>query len=68
MAVTTATSHWKLGLFVVVSLLTASNRAQEIYSQLDQLNTNQRNQETKLRQLEEEEKKRPAKGKNGAKD
>jgi signal transduction histidine kinase len=38
-------------LLVVVSLLTASNRAQEIYSQLDQLNTNQRNQETKLRQL-----------------
>jgi signal transduction histidine kinase len=38
-------------LLVVVSVLTASNRAQEIYSQLDQLNTNQRNLETKLRQL-----------------
>jgi signal transduction histidine kinase len=38
-------------LLVVVSVLTASNRAQEIYSQLDQLNTNHRNLETKLRQL-----------------
>ncbi len=38
-------------LLVVVSVLTASNRAQEIYAQLDQLNTNHRNLETKLRQL-----------------
>jgi signal transduction histidine kinase len=38
-------------LLVVVSVLTASNRAQEIYSQLDQLNTDHRNLETKLRQL-----------------
>ena len=29
-------------LLVVVSVLTASNRAQEIYTQLDQLNTHQR--------------------------
>jgi signal transduction histidine kinase len=38
-------------LLVVVSVLTASNRAQEIYSQLDQLNMHQRDVETKLRQL-----------------
>ena len=38
-------------LLVVVSVLTASNRAQEIYTQLDQLNTHQRDLETKLRQL-----------------
>ena len=36
-------------LLVVVSVLTASNRAQEIYTQLDQLNTHQRDVETKLR-------------------
>ena len=38
-------------LLVVVSVLTASNRAQEIYTQLDQLNTHQRDLETKLRRL-----------------
>jgi signal transduction histidine kinase len=38
-------------LLVVVSVLTASNRAQEIYTQLDQLNSNQREVETKLRRL-----------------
>jgi signal transduction histidine kinase len=38
-------------LLVVVSVLTASNRAQEIYTQLDQLNTHQRDVETKLRRL-----------------
>ena len=36
---------------VVVSVLAASNRAQEIYTQLDQLNTHQREVETKLRAL-----------------
>ncbi len=38
-------------LLVVVSVLAASNRAQEIYTQLDQLNTHQRDVETKLRDL-----------------
>src|SRR6188474_2510504 len=38
-------------LLVVVSVLAASNRAQEIYTQLDQLNTHQREVETKLRAL-----------------
>ena len=38
-------------LLVVVSVLTASNRAQEIYTQLDQLNSHQREVETKLRRL-----------------
>ena len=38
-------------LLVVVSVLAASNRAQEIYTQLDQLNAHQRELETKLRQL-----------------
>jgi signal transduction histidine kinase len=38
-------------LLVVVSVLAASNRAQEIYTQLDQLNTHQRDVETKLRRL-----------------
>jgi signal transduction histidine kinase len=38
-------------LLVVVSVLAATNRAQEIYTQLDQLNTHQREVETKLRRL-----------------
>jgi signal transduction histidine kinase len=38
-------------LLVVVSILAASNRAQEIYTQLDQLNTHQRDVEIKLRKL-----------------
>ena len=38
-------------LLVVVSVLTASNRAQEIYTQLDELNSHQRDVETKLRRL-----------------
>ena len=38
-------------LLVVVSVLAASNRAQEIYTQLDQLNTHHRDVETKLRRL-----------------
>jgi signal transduction histidine kinase len=38
-------------LLVVVSVLAASNRAQEIYTQLDLLNTHQRDVETKLRRL-----------------
>jgi signal transduction histidine kinase len=38
-------------VLVVVSVLTASNRAQEIYTQLDQLNSRQRDVETKLRRL-----------------
>ena len=38
-------------LLVVVSVLAASNRAQEIYTQLDQLNTHQRDVENKLRKL-----------------
>ncbi len=38
-------------LLVVVSVLTASSRAQEIYTQLDQLNTYQRDVETRLRTL-----------------
>ncbi len=38
-------------LLVVVSVVTASNRAQEIYTQLDQLNSHQRDVETKLRRL-----------------
>jgi signal transduction histidine kinase len=38
-------------LLVVVSVFTATNRAQEIYTQLDQLNTHHRNVETKLRRL-----------------
>ena len=38
-------------LLVVVSVLTASNRAQDIYTQLDQLNTYQRDVETRLRTL-----------------
>jgi signal transduction histidine kinase len=38
-------------LLVVVSVLTASNRAQEIYTQLDQLNSHQREVENKLRRL-----------------
>ena len=38
-------------LLVVVSVLAASSRAQEIYTQLDQLNTYQRDVETKLRTL-----------------
>ena len=36
-------------LLVVVSVLAASNRAQEIYTQLDQLNTHHRDVENKLR-------------------
>ncbi len=38
-------------LLVVVSLLTASRRAQEIYTQLDRLNAHHRNVEGKLRRL-----------------
>jgi signal transduction histidine kinase len=38
-------------LIVVFSVLTASQRAQEIYAQLDQLNTHHREVETKLRAL-----------------
>ena len=38
-------------LLVVVSVTTASRRAQEIYTQLDQLNTHHRAVEMKLRQL-----------------
>jgi signal transduction histidine kinase len=38
-------------LLVVVSVLAASSRAQEIYTQLDQLNTYQRDVETRLRTL-----------------
>ncbi|HSC25809.1 MAG TPA: hypothetical protein VLD67_00960, partial [Vicinamibacterales bacterium] len=38
-------------LLVVFSLLTASRRAQEIYTQLDQLNTHHRQVDAKLRQL-----------------
>lgn len=38
-------------LLVVISLLTASRRAQEIYTQLDQLNAHHRNVEGKLRRL-----------------
>jgi signal transduction histidine kinase len=38
-------------LLVVVSVLAASSRAQEIYTQLDELNTHQRDVETKLRRL-----------------
>lgn len=38
-------------VLVVVSLLAASRRAQDIYAQLDQLNSHHREVETKLRQL-----------------
>jgi signal transduction histidine kinase len=38
-------------LLVIVSVLAASNRAQSIYTQLDQLNTHHRDVEIKLRQL-----------------
>jgi signal transduction histidine kinase len=38
-------------LLVVVAVFTATNRAQDIFTQLDQLNTHQRNVETKLRRL-----------------
>src|SRR5919112_3308275 len=38
-------------LLVVFSVLTASQRAQEIYTQLDQLNTHHREVEAKLRAL-----------------
>ncbi|HEY7499983.1 MAG TPA: sensor histidine kinase [Vicinamibacterales bacterium] len=38
-------------LLVVVSVMAASNRAQQIYSRLDQLNTHHREVETKLRRL-----------------
>ena len=38
-------------LLVVVSVMAASSRAQEIYTQLDQLNTYQRDVETRLRTL-----------------
>jgi signal transduction histidine kinase len=38
-------------LIVVFSVMTASQRAQEIYAQLDQLNTHHREVETKLRAL-----------------
>jgi signal transduction histidine kinase len=38
-------------LLVIVSVLVASRRAQEIFSQLDQLNAHHRQVETKLRQL-----------------
>ncbi|MGB2713421.1 MAG: ATP-binding protein [Vicinamibacterales bacterium] len=38
-------------LLVVLSLLAASRRAQEIYTQLDQLNTHHREVDTKLRRL-----------------
>ncbi|HET7221283.1 MAG TPA: sensor histidine kinase [Vicinamibacterales bacterium] len=38
-------------LLVAVSVLAASNRAQEIYSQLDQLNSHHREVENKLRRL-----------------
>ena len=38
-------------LLVVVSVMAASNRAQEIYTQLDQINAHQRDLETKLRRL-----------------
>lgn len=38
-------------LLVVVSVLTASRRAQEIYAQVDQLNTHHRDAEAKLRRL-----------------
>jgi signal transduction histidine kinase len=40
-----------LVLLIVVSLLTASRRAQEIYTQLDQLNAHHRDVEAKLRRL-----------------
>jgi hypothetical protein len=38
-------------LLVIVTVLAASNRAQEIYTQLDRLNTHHRDVETKLRLL-----------------
>src|SRR5262245_26253247 len=38
-------------LLVVVSVLAASNRAQQIYTRLDQLNTHHREVENKLRKL-----------------
>ena len=38
-------------LLVVFSVMTASRRAQEIYAQLDQLNTHHHEVETKLRRL-----------------
>ncbi|MBI2834002.1 MAG: ATP-binding protein [Acidobacteria bacterium] len=38
-------------LLVMMSVLAASRRAQEIYTQLDQLNTHHRNVDTKLRRL-----------------
>jgi signal transduction histidine kinase len=38
-------------LLIVVSVLAASNRAQEIYTQLDQLNSHHRDVENKLRRL-----------------
>ena len=40
-----------LVILIVVSLLTASRRAQDIYSQLDQLNDHHRDVEAKLRRL-----------------
>src|SRR5262245_53241248 len=38
-------------LLVIVSVQAASSRAQEIYTQLDELNTHHRDVETKLRRL-----------------
>jgi signal transduction histidine kinase len=38
-------------LLIAVSLLTASRRAQEIYAQLDELNTHHRDVETRLRRI-----------------
>ena len=46
-----AVSLTGLLLLVVVSVVAASRRAQEIYTQLDQLNANHREVETKLRRL-----------------
>src|SRR3954447_26021114 len=38
-------------LLIVVSMLTTSRKAQEIYAELDQLNTHHHNVDTKLRRL-----------------
>src|SRR6476646_4192666 len=40
-----------LVLLIALSMLAASRKAQEIYAQLDELNTHHRNVETKLRAL-----------------
>src|SRR5262245_60357259 len=40
-----------LVLLVIISVQVASSRAQEIYTQLDELNTHHRDVETKLRRL-----------------